>query len=85
MKLTRTLRITIPEDIELDENEARVLLAIELFCEGRLTIKQAASLADLCVEDFMKELSKRKISIINWTLEELKEELKNAKKLARRL
>ncbi len=29
----------------------------------------------------MKELSKRKISIVNWTLEELKEELKMLKNL----
>jgi len=33
--------------------------------EARLTLKQATEVAGLCVEDFMKELSRRKISIIN--------------------
>lgn len=49
-----------------------ILLAVELYREARLTLKQAAELAGLCVEDFMKELSRRGISIVNWGVEELK-------------
>ncbi len=50
----------------------RSLLAVKLCREARLTLKQAAELAGLCVEDFMKELSRRKVSIINLDEEELR-------------
>ncbi len=82
MSYSKVLRISILEYIGIDEYEARLLLAIELYREGRLTIKQAAELAGLCVEDFMRELSRRKISIINFDKEELEEELRIAGELA---
>ena len=52
----RVLRLVVPDYVEVDEVEARLLPAIELFREGCLSLKQAASLAGLCVEDFMREL-----------------------------
>jgi len=85
MEDVKTLKIFIPEDIEMSESEARLLLAIELFRETKITLKQAAALADLCIEDFMKELSKRKVSIINWDLKELEGELKNAQDIVKQL
>ncbi len=78
----RVLKIRVPGHISIDEYEARLLLAVELYREGRLTLKQAAELAGLCVEDFMRELSRRKVSIINLDEEELKEELRAAENLA---
>ncbi|PUA33905.1 MAG: hypothetical protein B7O98_00340 [Zestosphaera tikiterensis] len=83
MSGVRVLKISIPEHIGIDEYEARLLLAVELYREGRLTLKQSAELAGLCVEDFMRELSRRKVSIINLDEEELKEELRVAEDLAR--
>ena len=77
------MKINLPVHVDVDEHEARLLMAVELYREGRLTIKQAAELAGLCVEDFMRELSRRKASIINWDEEELKEELRIAERLAR--
>ncbi|ADT83271.1 UPF0175 family protein [Thermococcus barophilus] len=62
----------------IDEREARIALAVELYREGKITLKQAAEIANLCVEDFMKELSKRKVSILNWNEKELEEEIENA-------
>lgn len=79
----RVLKISLPDYVTLDEHEARLLLAIELYREGKLTLGQAAGLAGLCIEDFMRELSRRGISIINLDQEELEEELKIAEELAR--
>nr|MDO8044810.1 UPF0175 family protein [Candidatus Baldrarchaeota archaeon] len=56
--------------------EVRLMVAIELYREGKVTLKQAAELAALYVEDFIKKLSRRKVSVVNWPVEELKEELK---------
>jgi len=70
MSGVKVLKISIPEHIGIDEHEAR------------LTLKQAADVAGLCVEDFMKVLSRRKVSIINLDEEELNEELKVAEHIA---
>jgi len=83
MSGAKVLKISIPEYISIDEYEARLLLAVELYREARLTLKQAAELAGLCVEDFMRELSRRKVSIINLDEEELEEELRVAEHIAR--
>ena len=64
MNGAKVLKISVPTYIGIDEYEAR------------LTLKQAA---ELCVEDFMKELSRREVSVINWD----EEELKIAEELAR--
>jgi predicted HTH domain antitoxin len=53
-------------------------LAVELYRVGRLTLKQASDIAGFCVEDFMRILSWRAVSVINWDMEELKKEMKNA-------
>ena len=81
----KVLKMSAPEYVDIDEYEARLLLAVELYREGRLTIKQAAELAGLRVRGFMRELSKRKVSIINWGMEELKEELKAVKELIKEI
>ncbi|MFW6194881.1 MAG: UPF0175 family protein [Halobacteriota archaeon] len=68
--------IEVPE--ELLERDVKIAIAVQLYGEGKLTLKQASDLADLCLEDFMKVLSERKVSVINWGEEELQKELKNA-------
>jgi len=83
MSSAKVLKISIPDYIDIDEYEARLLLAVELYREAKLTLKQAAELAGLCVEDFIKELSRRRVSIINLDEEELREELRVAKHIAR--
>jgi len=68
--------IEVPD--ELPEKDVIIATAVQLYREGKLTLKQASDLADLCLEDFMKVLSEKKVSIINWDEEELRKELKNA-------
>ena len=70
---TVTFKVELPADV--DEQEILVTLATILYNEGKLTLKQAADLARLSVEDFLLELGKRKISFTNITPEELREEL----------
>ena len=75
----KIIRLRVPENVS--EVEVRLTVAIELYREEKVTLKQAAELANLCVEDFIKELSRRKVSVVNWPVEELKEELKEVDRL----
>jgi len=70
----KIIRLRVPENVS--EVEIRLMVTIELYREEKVTLKQAAELADLYVEDFIKKLSRRKVSVVNWPVEELKEELK---------
>ena len=72
----KELKVRVPK--ELRKEEVAMALAIELYREGRLTLKQASDLAGFCVEDFMRILSDREVSVINWDEEELEKEMKNA-------
>ncbi len=75
----KIIRLRVPENVS--EVEVRLTVAIELYREEKVTLKQAAELANLCVEDFIKKLSRRKVSVVNWPVEELKEELKEVDRL----
>lgn len=78
------IEIELPEDVlksleitgvgmkKLKE-EAKIALAIELFEEGRLSLESSAKLATMHLSDFMTLLSKKKIPIVDYTDEELKE------------
>jgi predicted HTH domain antitoxin len=75
MKL-KEVEISVPK--ELRKEEVVIALAVELYREGKLTLKQASDLAGFCVEDFMRILSERDVSVINWDVDELEREMKNA-------
>jgi len=68
-------KLVVPLVADIDEHEARVALAAELYREGKITLKHAADTAGLTLWDFLYELGKRKISYTNITLDDLQEEL----------
>lgn len=71
-----TLTVDVPVDVS--QRDLKIALAVQLYRDGKLTLKQAAELADFCVEDFMKILSEKKVSVISWDKEELEKEIENA-------
>jgi len=68
----KVIRLKVPEDVS--EVEVKLLVAVELYREGRLTLKQAADLAEMSVWDFYM-IGKRKVSFTNIGVEDLREEL----------
>jgi predicted HTH domain antitoxin len=60
---------------EVNEDEARIVLAAELYREGKMTLKQAADTAKITLWDFLYELGKRKVSYTNIAVDDLQEEL----------
>ena len=69
------MKLEVPLKAWVDEKEAKIALAAELYREGKITLKQAADTADLTVWDFLYEIGKRKISYTNITLEDLRSEI----------
>lgn len=85
--MEKTVQIKIPKEIydilefykidkELDRN-IKLLLAVELFSRGYLTLEQASKLAGMPIADLIDELSRRGIPIFEYSEEELRKEIEN--------
>jgi len=65
------------------EDELRLLVALELYREGRVSLGKAAEIAGLSLREFLYELRIRRIPL-NYDLEELEEDLKVVNELLSR-
>jgi predicted HTH domain antitoxin len=67
------LRVELPDT--LSQDEARTLLAVKLFEVGRVTLGQAARIADLSKRTFMEVLGRYSVPVFNYSPEDLRREL----------
>lgn len=74
----KTLVLTIPDSVELDEREATMLLATKLYEQGKLSPGQAAELAGYSKRTFMELLSRYNVPLFNYDPAELENDKKNA-------
>jgi predicted HTH domain antitoxin len=74
----KTLKIKIPDNVDLNDKEALMALASKLYETGKLSLGQAAELARLSKRAFMEILSFYDVSIFNYPTEDLDKDLKNA-------
>ena len=87
-----TLTIPYPEDLPAAvgatpdefEHELRFLVAAKLYELGRLTSGRAADLAGLPRVEFLNTLGRYRISVFNYSLDELDQEIQDAQARARR-
>lgn len=74
----KTLTINIPETVEIDEREAKIILAAKLYEKGSLSLGQAADLAGYSKRTFMELLGNYEVSIFNYSDKELEADIQNA-------
>ena len=67
------LKVDLPSEVSADE--ARLLLAIKLFETGRLSLGQAARMADYSKKAFMEILAKAAVPVFDYPASELKDEI----------
>lgn len=75
----RTLTIDIPDNIQIDDREAKMVLASKLFEKGKLSLGQAAQLVGLSKQAFLEILSDYGVSPFNYSLTDIDNDLINAK------
>eukprot|EP01035_Chromulina_nebulosa_P009437 gene9437-12751_t len=71
----KTLTLNLPETFDIDEKEAKSLLAAKLYEKGSLSLGQAAELAGYSKRTFMDILGNYDVSIFNYPAEELEKDL----------
>jgi len=74
----KTLTLHIPESVDLDENEAKIILAGELYEREILTLGQAAELAGLTKRAFIEIMGKYGFSPFSQSIEDLLADIENA-------
>ena len=72
----KTLTLQVPDN--LDEREAKTLLAAKLYEKGSLSLGQAAELAGLSKRAFMELLGNYEVSVFNYSETELENDILNA-------
>lgn len=70
------LTVELPEFVTAEE--ARLMIAIQLFQEERVSCGRAAEIAGLEKAAFIQELGRRRIPVINYAVDEVAADLNNA-------
>ncbi|KTC65532.1 Uncharacterized small protein (plasmid) [Legionella adelaidensis] len=76
-KFGRPVFLAVPFSEELINLGLRTSLAIKLFKDEILTLEKAAKVAELSVESFIDKLGQLGISVVNYSEEDLEQELKD--------
>ena len=72
----KTMTVQIPDN--LDEREAKTLLAAKLYEKGSLSLGQAAELAGYTKRTFMEVLSSYDVSVFSYSETELEKDILDA-------
>lgn len=74
----KTLNIDLPENLDLDALDVKLIIATKLFEQGRLSLGEAAETAGVSKRTFIELLGKYNVSLFNYGVDELEEDLRNA-------
>ena len=74
----QTVQIQLPDSINIDTQEIKMLLASKLYEQGLLSVGQASSVAGLSKRTFMELLGHYQVSVLNYSAEDINEDFKNA-------
>jgi len=75
----KTLTINIPDTLDMNDREAKMLLASRLYEKGKLSLGQAAEMVGLSKRAFMEILSDYDVSIFNYPASDIERDIENAK------
>lgn len=73
----KTLVLDIPDHLDLDKHNAKMLLAEKLYEQGKLTLGQAAQLVGISKRAFIEVIGKYGFSIMSDSIEDLHSDIKN--------
>ncbi len=76
----KTILLNVPDSLELNDREAKMLLASRLYEQGKMTLGQGAEMVGLSKSTFMELLADYDVPLINHSPEELDKDIANARK-----
>ena len=73
--MSNTVELTLDLPANLSKDEVQTFLAVKLYETERISLGQAARLAGFSKRTFIEILGKYKVPVINYSPDELREEL----------
>ncbi|HEX8426326.1 UPF0175 family protein [Hymenobacter sp.] len=74
----RNLTVAIPETVEADEWELKMMLAAMLYQQGKATGGEAAEIAGMTKRTFLEMLGKFGVSVFSESVDDLLSDIDNA-------
>ena len=74
----KSFTISVPDSFDLDSNHFLMMLASQLYEQGKLPLGQAADLAGLSERIFAELLSKQNVSLFNFSANDILADIANA-------
>jgi len=74
----RTIKLNIPDDIEMKDFDFSMIIASKLYEDGKLSAGQAAKIAGLSKRTFIELLGKYGVSVFSDSLSDLESDIANA-------
>ena len=76
--MMKTLTLNIPDSLEFDNRDLAMLVASQLYEQGKLSLGQAADVAGLTKRTFAELLGTYNVSIFNFPASDLSRDVANA-------
>lgn len=77
-KRGKPMMIALPFSDKLLNNGINLALAEQLYCDGHVSLGKAAKIAELSYSQFAKHLSDLNIAVVDYSADELEDELRVA-------
>jgi len=74
----RTIKLQIPDEVDLKECDFSMIIASKLYEDGELSSGQAAKIAGLSKRAFIELLGRYGVSVFSTSLSDLKSDIANA-------
>ncbi|MEF8809990.1 MAG: UPF0175 family protein [Bacteroidales bacterium] len=73
----KTVELQLPDELNMDKKDLLVFLAVQLYDKGRLSLGQAAEMANMNKSEFMDILGKYEVSLFGETFRDIEQDLNN--------
>jgi predicted HTH domain antitoxin len=75
----RTISVHLPDMLELNDTEILMIIASKLYEQGKLSLGQAAHLANLSKRTFLEALANYGVSAFNYSEVDFEKDVNNVK------
>lgn len=74
----KSLKVDIPDNLELTEHDIKMIVAGQLYQTGKLTLGQAAGLAGISKREFIETMGLYGFSIFSESVDDFRKDFRNA-------
>ena len=75
--MSNIVELTLDLPLSITKDETQTLLAVKLYETGKVSLGKAAEIAGFSIRAFIELLSKHNVSVIDYSPDDLREEMEN--------